>query len=73
MGLNGSPTVGLHDTLQDWGQGTSFQSGGMGAAATQNDATWLYTFYNPLDPTSSNRVPDARRQFQLDGLTLRRS
>src|SRR5262249_5010325 len=53
MGLNGDPVVSLHRVLKDWGEGTSFQNGGMGAAATNNDATWLYTFYNAAAPASS--------------------
>jgi hypothetical protein len=53
MGLNGDPSVSLHRTLAAWGEGTSFQAGGMGAAATQNDATWLYRFYNAADPAAS--------------------
>jgi hypothetical protein len=53
MGLNGTSTITLHDALQDWGQGTSFQNGGMGAAATNGDATWLYTFFNAANPSAS--------------------
>jgi hypothetical protein len=53
MGLNGDPTVQLHRTLADWGEGTSFQNGGMGAAATQGDATWLYRFYDAATPGDS--------------------
>lgn len=53
MGLNGDPVTSLHRLLADWGEGTSFQAGGMGAAATQNDATWLYRFYIAADPASS--------------------
>jgi hypothetical protein len=53
MGLNGDPTVELHRLLADWGEGTSFQAGGMGSAATQNDATWLYRFYNAASPGTS--------------------
>lgn len=45
--------VNLHRVLKDWGEGTSSFSGGQGAPATQNDATWLYTFYNLTSPTSS--------------------
>jgi hypothetical protein len=52
-GNDGSQTVTLYDVLQAWGQGTSFQNGGMGAAATNNDATWLYTFYNAANPSAS--------------------
>jgi len=53
MGLNGDHIVGLHRVLQDWGEGTSFQNGGMGATATNGDATWLYRFYNSANPGSS--------------------
>jgi hypothetical protein len=53
MGLNGDPVTSLHRVLADWGEGTSFQAGGMGAPATQDDATWLYRFYNAADPASS--------------------
>lgn len=53
MGLNGDPIVELHKASQDWGEGSSFQNGGMGAAAQNNDATWLYTFYNFVNPSSS--------------------
>jgi hypothetical protein len=53
MGLNGDPSVELHRVLADWGEGTSFQAGGMGAAATQDDATWLYRFYNAANPAAS--------------------
>lgn len=53
QGNNGSQNVSLHVTLQDWGQGTSFQGGGQGAPATQNDATWLDTFYNAANPSAS--------------------
>lgn len=45
--------VDLHRVQKDWGEGTSTQSGGQGAAATQNDVTWLYTFYNATAPASS--------------------
>lgn len=52
--------VSAYRVTQDWGQGTSNAGGtgnggggGAGAPATQNDATWLYTFYNAKNPTSS--------------------
>jgi len=53
MGLNGDPVVELHTASQDWGEGSSFQNGGMGAAAQNNDATWLFTFYNFANPSAS--------------------
>lgn len=53
MGLNGDPLTTLHRVQQNWGEGTSYQSGGMGSAATQDDATWLYTFYDATTPSAS--------------------
>jgi hypothetical protein len=53
MGLNGAQTLSLHDVTQNWGQGSSFSNGGTGAPAQQNDATWLYTFYNAANPSAS--------------------
>jgi hypothetical protein len=53
MTNNGDQTLSLQDALQDWGQGTSNFNGGIGAPATQNDATWLYTFYNATTPSAS--------------------
>ena len=35
----------LHRVLADWGEGTSLSGGGLGAAATAGDATWLERFY----------------------------
>jgi hypothetical protein len=53
MGLNGDPAVSLHRLSQDWGEGTSFFSGGQGAPATDGDATWLYRFFVAALPESS--------------------
>lgn len=53
MGLNGDRTTTLHRALQNWGEGSSFQNGGQGALAEDNDATWLYTFFNKANPTAS--------------------
>jgi hypothetical protein len=56
-GLNGDRVVSLHRLLQDWGEGTSLGGGGAGGGgggpATQNDATWLYRFYDVANPSSS--------------------
>jgi hypothetical protein len=41
-----SETIELHRTLQDWGEGTSFATGGSGTFSTTGDATWVHTFYN---------------------------
>jgi len=43
-----SPTIeiGLHRVLAAWGEGASAASGGGGAPAAPDDATWLHTFYN---------------------------
>jgi len=35
----------IHRILVDWGEGSSVSSGGGGAPATANDATWLHRFY----------------------------
>ncbi len=53
MGNNGDQTLSLETVSQDWGQGTSFFNGGVGAPATNNDATWLYSFYNAANPSAS--------------------
>jgi hypothetical protein len=37
--------ISLHRVLNDWGQGGSNATGGKGAPAEPNDATWLHTFY----------------------------
>ena len=60
MGLNGDPTVELHRVQQDWGEGNSFQNGGMGAAAQEGDATWLYTFLTPQIPPPARPGPRRR-------------
>ncbi len=52
-GLNGDRLTTLHRVQQDWGEGTSFQSGGMESAASDDDATWLYTFFDADDPMAS--------------------
>ncbi|MDX1909285.1 MAG: DNRLRE domain-containing protein [Bacteroidia bacterium] len=46
-GLGPNP-VSVHLLTQDWGEGTSVATtggGGMGAGATNNDATWLHRFF----------------------------
>ncbi len=52
-GMNGNQTISLSRMLRAWGQGTSFFDGGIGAPATNNDATWYYTFYNAANPAAS--------------------
>src|SRR5262249_36691685 len=46
--ISGSQTVELRPLLADWGEGTSNAGSipGQGVAATDNDATWVYRFYN---------------------------
>ena len=39
-------TVTLHRVLDDWGEGKSSKTGGRGAPAEPDDATWLHTFYD---------------------------
>jgi len=62
IGQNGNRTMTLHKLLQDWGQGTS-NAAGRGGPATANDATWLYRFYVPANPTSSTRWTTAGGTF----------
>jgi hypothetical protein len=55
-GQNGDRTMTLHMLLQDWGQGSSTgggSGGGAGGPALLNDATWLYRFYVPTSPGTS--------------------
>ena len=53
--LAGNETVSLHRVLTDWGEGTADAPGeeGGGAAATDGDATWAYTFYETTDPPAA--------------------
>ena len=51
-GLNGDQTIDLERALQDWGQGSS-SGQGSGAPAQNNDATWLYTFFDAANPSAS--------------------
>lgn len=53
LGSNGSQTISLYDVLQAWGQGTSNGSA-MGVSPANNDATWLYTFYDAASPSLSS-------------------
>jgi hypothetical protein len=53
MGLNGDPNIELHRGLKDWGEGASFQNGGMGASSQEGDASWNYRLFNSSDPTAS--------------------
>ena len=48
--ISGDQTVSLHKLTADWGEGTSKAAfgEGMGAPATNNDATWLHRFYNSI-------------------------
>ena len=50
--MAGNEPVSLHRVLTDWGEGTSDapDQEGLGTAATDDDATWAYTFYETSDP-----------------------
>jgi len=37
--------ISLHKSTASWGEGTSYQNGGMGSASTTNDATWIHRFW----------------------------
>lgn len=53
QGQNGDQTISLRALLENWGEGSSFFNGGQGAPAQQNDATWLYTFFQAATPAAS--------------------
>ena len=42
----------LHRVLADWGEGTSYATGGTGAPAADGDATWIHAFH-PAQPWST--------------------
>jgi len=48
MTISGPVDIGLHTVSQDWGEGSSFATGGGGAgtASSTGDATWLHTFFS---------------------------
>lgn len=71
-GGSGSDDYSLHAVDQDWGEGTSFATGGGGAASTTGDATWIHTFFD-LDTWTTpggdfQNVPSATQT--LEGLGL---
>lgn len=39
----------LHRLTTDWGEGTSSSAGGAGTFAEEDDATWVYNFYDTSD------------------------
>jgi len=52
---SGAQAASLHRASASWGEGTSFSSGGGGAQATLEDATWDYRFYG--NPPAIPRPP----------------
>jgi hypothetical protein len=42
----GPRRIRLHRLLADWGEGTSYASGGGGDVSTPGDATWIHSFYD---------------------------
>lgn len=44
--VNGARVIALHRALAQWGEGSSVSSGGTGALAQPDDATWLHRFYS---------------------------
>jgi hypothetical protein len=46
-------TCTLYRLTDDWGEGTSFFNGGMCAASTTGDATWIHEFYSSTDWSSA--------------------
>ena len=43
---SGDDEYSVHRVTQDWGEGTSFATGGNGASSTTDDATWIHTFFS---------------------------
>ena len=52
-GNSESGAISLHRVLDDWGEGKSSKTGGRGAPAEADDATWLHTFYDQRRWTSA--------------------
>ncbi len=66
----------LHRISQDWGDGTSVapaNTGGIGVAATETEATWLYTFYRTTQWNNAGgdfeAMPSATSMVGLSGST----
>ncbi|HRK20523.1 MAG TPA: DNRLRE domain-containing protein [Fimbriimonadaceae bacterium] len=70
----GAAPVALHRSLQNWGEGTSNAGvgGGMGAAATNGDATWVHTFFNTSNWSSlgGSFSASASASTSVDGIGL---
>lgn len=64
-GVTSATNISLHRLNSDWGEGNSNAPGneGSGTSSTTNDATWIHTFYNTSNWTSSggdfNSTPTA--------------
>jgi hypothetical protein len=43
---SGPENIELYTVTSDWGEGTSNSTGGQGAPATTDDATWVHTFFD---------------------------
>ena len=65
----GPQVMRLHRALQDWGEGTSYSSGGAGVPATPGDATWLHTFWPDQfwSTPGGTYAPTASAQTVMDG------
>jgi hypothetical protein len=60
--IAGPQTLALHRVLADWGEGTSnsnVMGGGIGAAATAGDATWIHRFFSATNWTNAGGDFDA--------------
>ncbi len=65
--MAGNEMVSLYRVLTDWGEGTAEAPGeeGGGAAATDDDATWIYTFYETIDPPAAPAWTTAGGDYAL--------
>ena len=70
---SGADSFSLHRVEQDWGEGTSNASTGVGASATSGDATWIHTFFDSStwrNPGGDfNKVPSAAQIINGTGPT----
>jgi hypothetical protein len=48
----GTPTIGLYDVSESWGEGTQSTGSGQGGPAETGDATWNDRFFSATSPTA---------------------
>jgi len=68
--VSGPQTIDLHRATRDWGEGTSYATGGNGAPATAGDATWTDAFYpsQKWSKPGGDYLPAVSASQSVDGL-----